>query len=123
MVHGETRNAVTDIYYLLSAGEVSRFHKVLHDEIWNFYEGTPLKIVKYDGNILTEHIIGPEAGNGYKVVIEAGNYQAAVTTGEYSLVGCTVAPGFDFQDFSFLSDDADLTEKMKMKFPDYSYII
>lgn len=122
-VNGLKRNALTDIYFLLASGERSRFHKVLHDEIWNFYEGDPLKIIKFDGNKLTEHIIGPDSNDGYKVVIEGGVWQAAAPTGEYSLVGCTVAPGFDFSDFSFLSDDAKLADFIKNNFPDYEYLI
>ena len=122
-VNREKRNAVTDIYFLLPAGEISRFHKVIHDEIWNFYEGDPLKIIKFDGEKLTEHIIGPDCKDGYKLVIEGGIWQAAVTTGKYSLAGCTVAPGFDFTDFSFLSDNAKLADIIRNQFPEYEYLI
>jgi len=122
-VNQEKRNALTDIYFLLASGEISRFHKVLHDEIWNFYEGDPLKIIRFDGVELTEHIIGPDSQDGYKVVIQGGVWQAAVPTGEYSLVGCTVAPGFDFSDFSFLSDDAKLADIIRNSHSDYKYLI
>jgi predicted cupin superfamily sugar epimerase len=117
------RNSMTDIYYLLVNGEVSRFHKVIHDEIWNFYEGAPLKVIKFDGNEIAEHIIGPGAEDGYKVVVEGGVWQAAVPTGEYSLVGCTVAPGFDFADFAFLADDAKLAGTIRNSYSDYEYLI
>ena len=122
-VNGKKRNTLTDIYFLLASGEISRFHKVLHDEIWNFYEGDPLRIIRFDGTALSEHIIGPDSEDGYKVVIEAGVWQAAVTTGKYSLVGCTVAPGFDFQDFSFLSDDAKLADIIRNSHSQYEYLI
>ncbi len=102
-VHSRQRNAATHIYFLLGRGDISRFHKVLHDEIWNFYEGAPLKLICFDGKKVTENIMGPGC-NSYTAIVNGGVYQAAVSTGDYSLVGCTVAPGFDFNDFSFLKD-------------------
>ena len=122
-VNGSGRSSVTDIYYLLTKGEISRFHKVLHDEIWNFYEGSPLKIIKYDGGGITEFLIGPDCQDGYKTVIEGGTYQAAFPTGEYSLAGCTVAPGFDFADFSFMTDQPEVASDFKLKFPEYKHLI
>jgi len=109
------RNALTHIYFLLTKGQVSRFHKVLHDEIWNFYEGAPLRLIEYDNNEIVETII--EEGIYFKV-IQAGIFQAAETTGEYTLVGCSVAPGFDFKDFSFLSGQKEINH-IKMNFPDF----
>ena len=96
------RHAVTQIYFLLGAGQVSRFHRVVHDEIWHFYQGDPLTLVRYDGNTLDTQVIGP--GEDYTAVVPGNIWQAAETTGQYSFVGCTVAPGFDFTDFSFLAD-------------------
>ena len=122
-MNSESRSALTDIYYMLKKDEISRFHKVIHDEIWNFYEGSPLKLFKYDGKKVSEYMIGPNCNDGYKVVIEGGSYQAAISTGDYSLVGCTVAPGFDFADFSFLEDDAKLAEGIMINFPKYTYLI
>ena len=98
---GEPRNAVTHIYFLLTRGEISRFHRVIHDEIWNFYQGDPLKLILCTPTGTREEIIGPEAP---VCVVPAGTWQAAEPVGEYGLVGCTVAPGFDFEDFSFLAD-------------------
>jgi len=122
-VNCEFRNSVTDIYFLLSKGEVSRFHKVLHDEIWHFYEGDPLKIISFDGQNLSEYIIGRNCKDGYKVAIEGGIWQAALSTGAYSFAGCTVAPGFDFQDFSFLADDVYFANKIREKFLRYVCLI
>lgn len=98
------RSSVTDIYFLLKEGECSRFHKVLHDEIWNFYLGDPLKLIDYDGFNIKDVLLGGDDLN-FKYTIKANNWQAAESLGEYSLVGCTVAPGFDFLDFSFIDDD------------------
>lgn len=97
------RNAVTHIYFLLCRDNISRFHKVSHDEIWNFYEGAPLNLICFGGRAVREKTIGPGC-RGYTAVVKGGTYQAAQSTGEYSLMGCTVAPGFDFNDFAFLKD-------------------
>ena len=114
----KVRKAVTHIYFLLLKGQVSKFHKVVHDEIWNFYEGDPIKIIKCYGSKIEEDIIGPGCSD-YASIVEGGVYQAAVSTGVYSLVGCTVAPGFEFEDFSFLCDDVETKEKLLKKFSGY----
>jgi predicted cupin superfamily sugar epimerase len=121
-VIGHERDAVTHIYFLLCKGQISRFHKVLHDEVWNFYEGAPLKLVILNREIINEYVISPRSSN-YAEVVPAGSYQAAETTGEYSLVGCTVAPGFDFKDFSFMSDDPDISENLRSKHPEFERFI
>ena len=90
-VVNKDRKAVTHIYFLLLKGQVSIFHKVAHDEIWNFYEGDPLKLIKYNGSKVEEDIIGSGCSD-YASIVEGGVYQAAESTGVYSLVGCTVAP-------------------------------
>ena len=114
----QDRRSVTHIYFLLAEGQVSLFHKVVHDEIWHFYEGDPLKLLKYDGLGIEEDIIGA-ACNGYVSIVKGGVYQAAESTGAYSLVGCTVAPGFEFEDFSFLRDERELKERFLEEFPAY----
>ena len=117
-VVNKDRKAVTHIYFLLLKGQLSIFHKVAHDEIWNFYEGDPLKLIKYNGSKVEEDIIGSGCSD-YVSVVEGGVYQAAESTGVYSLVGCTVAPGFEFEDFSFLRDEVESKEKLFKDFPDY----
>jgi predicted cupin superfamily sugar epimerase len=112
------RKAVTHIYFLLLEGQVSVFHRLTHDEIWNFYEGNPLKLIKYNGSKLEEDIIGSGCSD-YVSVVEGGVYQAAESTGVYSLVGCSVAPGFEFEDFSFLRDEIEMKEKLLKEFPGY----
>jgi predicted cupin superfamily sugar epimerase len=116
------RDTVTHIYFLLKKGQFSRFHRVLHDEIWNFYEGAPLKIIEFDGNAVEEKIIGKDCAS-YFSVVKGGVFQAAETTGEYSLVGCSVAPGFDFKDFSFLSDEPEMLKILNGNFTNYDYLI
>ena len=119
-VNNNERNTLTHIYFLLTKSQISRFHKVHHDEIWNFYEGAPLKLIEFYNSEIYETIIGR---NSYIKVIKGGAFQAAETTGEYTLVGCSVAPGFDFSDFSFLNENEELTNKIKMKFPKYRKFI
>ena len=111
----DTRAAVTHIYFLLGKGQVSRFHRVVHDEIWNHYQGAPLTLHRFDGAAVTTDTIGPGQDH-FTAVVPGRVWQAAESTGEYSLVGCTVAPGFDFTDFSFLSDSpSDLTTLKGLK--------
>jgi uncharacterized protein len=99
------RSAVTTIHYLLEHEQMSRWHVVESDEIWHFYHGAPLELLEYDPATrqLTRHMLGHvNVGNETVVVIRAGVWQAARSRGEYSLVGCTVGPGFEFADFRFV---------------------
>lgn len=121
-VVNKDRKALTHIYFLLLKGQVSVFHKVAHDEIWNFYEGDPIKLIKYYGSKVEEDIIGSGCSN-YASIVEGGVYQAAESTGVYSFVGCSVAPGFEFEDFSFLRDDLETKEKLLKTFPGYQKFI
>lgn len=97
--HGQKRSALTGIYFLLLQGQVSRFHRVQHDEVWHHYEGAPLRLI--DG--IESISLGDPQTIRYQHTIKAGSWQAAESLGEYTLVGCNVAPGFDFADFSFMS--------------------
>lgn len=119
-VSGATRDCVTDIYFLLTAGQISRFHRVLHDEIWHFYEGDPLELIELDPALsrVTKTLLKNEGIPRYQHCVRGGNWQAAATTGQYSLVGCTVAPGFDFADFAFMSENETVQSAMLAKFPD-----
>jgi uncharacterized protein len=87
----------TAIVYLLNAGETSRWHRVDATEVWHFHAGAPLVLRCWNGRgPVTEHRLGIDidAGERPQVVVDAGVWQAAVTTGAYTLAGCTVAPGF-----------------------------
>ncbi len=112
---GAAREALTTIYYLLAAGQVSRWHVVALDEVWHFHEGEPLELLVCDprhpattGQTRRVEVValGPVSAGGARPqhVVPRGVWQAARPTGAYSLVGCTVAPGFDFADFQFLAD-------------------
>jgi predicted cupin superfamily sugar epimerase len=121
-VVNKNRKAITHIYFLLLKGQVSLFHKVAHDEIWNFYEGDSIKLIKYNGLTIEEDIIGSGCRD-YASIVEGGIYQAAESTGDYSLVGCSVAPGFDFEDFFLLRDDLESKEDFLEIFPGYGKFI
>jgi uncharacterized protein len=105
---GATRDALTTIYYLLAAGQVSRWHVVELDEVWHFHEGEPLELLVCDPREEQVEVLalGAVSAGGARPqrVVPRGVWQAARPTGTYSLVGCTVAPGFDFADFQFLAD-------------------
>lgn len=120
-VHGQPRQAMTHIYFLLLAGQVSRFHRCLHDEVWNHYAGAPLRLYQLHQQHLTETHIGSATGE-FASVVPGGHYQAAETSGDYTLVGCTVAPGFDFADFCFI-DEPCLIEWIKVAHPDMEKFI
>lgn len=92
----------TAIYFLLEKGDFSTFHKIKSDEIWHFYDGDPVNIHIIDDNgFLTTTKLGLSAENNIlpQATITANQWFAAETIGEFSLVGCTVSPGFDFNDF------------------------
>jgi len=105
-----SRSAITTIYYLLERHQLSRWHIVQADELWHFYAGAPLELLEYDptSRKLVRHMLGyveamPTLGATSVAVIPAGVWQAARSVGEYSLVGCTVGPGFEFEDFRFVT--------------------
>lgn len=87
------RSASTAIYFLLPAGEVSMLHRIKSDEVWHFYAGSSLTV-----HVLGEKSIELNAGCP-QAVVPAGRWFGATVAGEFALVGCTVAPGFDCQDF------------------------
>ena len=101
------RTALTTIYFLLAAGEVSRWHRVASDEVWHYYEGDALDLFTAGPQLgqIARHVLGP-AGEGVRPVhvVPAHCWQAARSSGAYTLVGCTVGPGFDFADFQMLGD-------------------
>lgn len=102
------RSALTTIYFLLISGQHSRWHRVLSDEVWHFYEGDPLDIFWIDsGKVLHRDRLSSGArGAQPTCVVAAGCWQAARPLGAYSLVGCTVGPGFEFADFEMITDAA-----------------
>ena len=121
--HKGARNASTAIYFLLEYGEFSAFHLLASDEVLHFYDGQPLHIYEIDAqqNMLV-HKLGRDLENGeqFSVMIPGGSWFALRCEVEngFSLIGCTVAPGFDFADFHL--DDRKL---LLGKFPQHAQLI
>lgn len=101
------RPATTAIHYLLCAGEISRWHRIDADEIWQHHEGDALELILFDETAgkLHRHRLGrtdAKTQTRPTVGVPAGVWQAARPLGDYALVGCGVAPGFDFAGFTLL---------------------
>jgi predicted cupin superfamily sugar epimerase len=98
----KARAASTAIYFLLKNGEVSRWHRVDAAEVWHFYRGAPLEItIGKDTYVLGNDI---DKAQVPQLVVPAGSWQMARSQGDFSLVGCTVAPGFEFEHFELAPD-------------------
>jgi len=95
------RSVSTAIYYLLPAGQISAWHRVDAAELWHFYAGAPMALGVDDGNGRTVHRLGIDlaAGQRPQAVVPAGVWQSARSFGAWTLVGCTVAPAFEFSRF------------------------
>jgi predicted cupin superfamily sugar epimerase len=97
----------TAIYYLIEAGDSSHWHRVDAAEVWHWYAGAPLRLRISDGQSVTEHVLGNDLARGERpqIVVPVHAWQAAVSTGAWTLVGCTVAPGFRFSGFELAAPD------------------
>ncbi|ACM27970.1 conserved hypothetical protein [Rhizobium rhizogenes K84] len=107
--HGGARGHSTAIYYLLQAGERSHWHRV-HDaaEVWHYYAGAPLALHRSaDGKTSETIILGIDLPKGERpqAIIPADWWQSAESLGDFTLVGCTVAPGFEFSSFEMAPPD------------------
>jgi uncharacterized protein len=121
--HQGDRNAMTSIYFLLEEGDFSAFHRIASDEIWHFYDGSPLCIYEIiQAGTLVKHLLGRDIDEGQQlvVVIKAGSWfgsRVEVPDG-FTLCGCTVAPGFDFEDFELAN-----REILQKEYPQHTAII
>lgn len=117
------RSFSTAIYFLIKSNEFSAFHRILSDECWHFYAGCPVRIYLLGPNqTAKELVIGndPEENQLFQFTIPKGWWFAAqpIHPDSYSLVGCTVSPGFDFEDF-------ELAKKLTLlkRYPNQSKLI
>lgn len=121
--HNGERAAATSIYFLLEYGQFSAFHRIASDELWHHYDGGTLHIyeIKKSGELVT-HLLGKDidAGATPQVMIEAGSWfgSRVEVEGGYTLCGCTVAPGFDFEDFELAQQDT-----LSAEYPQHKDII
>jgi predicted cupin superfamily sugar epimerase len=103
------RAASTAIYFLLARGERSHWHRVDAVEVWHYYAGAPLVLEMAAGEEgqIRRMKLGPDIAMGERPqgVVPAGNWQAAESLGDWTLVGCTVAPGFEFSSFELAPPD------------------
>jgi predicted cupin superfamily sugar epimerase len=95
------RSASTAIYFLLARGERSHWHRIDAVEIWHYYAGSALSLQMADDSGQRAVRLGADlaAGEVPQAIVPAQAWQAAESTGDWTLVGCTVAPGFDFAKF------------------------
>lgn len=120
--NGAKRNVCTAIYFLLEEKNKSHFHRIESDETWFFHSGEPLEILLIDGRNLRKVLLGNDILKGEmpQFTIAARTWFAAsIKSGTgYSLVSCTVAPGFDFADFELAEQ-----EKLSNEFPELEDVI
>lgn len=108
---GEPRAHASGIYFLLKAGERSHWHKVDADELWIYNAGAPLtlSIAETEAGPACDHTLSPDLSTGQpQVLIPTDQWQAAETTGDWTLVTCIVSPGFDFAGFTLAAPGFDI---------------
>jgi len=101
----------TCIYFLLKAGERSHWHRVDATEIWLYHAGAPLilSLAETDAGPATDHLLTPDLNNGApQIIVPEDHWQAAQTTGDFTLVSCTVSPGFTFDGFTLAPPGMDI---------------
>lgn len=102
------RACSTAIYFLLARGERSHWHRIDAVEIWHFYSGDPLTLrIANEGCAPHTITLGPDvdAGERPQAIVPAGAWQSAESTGDWTLVGCSVAPAFEFAKFELAAKD------------------
>lgn len=107
------RPAGTCIYFLLKAGERSHWHRVDAAEIWHYYAGAPLilRLAETETGPATAHRLTPDLARGApQVIVPSGYWQSAQTTGDWTLAGCTVSPGFRFDGFELAAPGFDIAD-------------
>lgn len=115
------RSYGTAIYFLLLKDLFSAFHRIQSDECWHFYEGDSLHVhvLHLNGNYeLIRLGRNTSQGEVYQAIVPAGAWFASESIGEYSFVGCTVAPGFEFADFELANEDG-----LKKDYPAHAALI
>ncbi|MBC7922662.1 MAG: cupin domain-containing protein [Ferruginibacter sp.] len=128
--YGSARTSGTSIYFLLRAGEPSRFHRLQSDEIWHYYAGDPVVVHLLDRGEYRQKTLGPDYASGQAfvhVIPRHSWFGATVATAAaatllvpngFVLLGCTVAPGFEYQDFELAR-----REDLLAQFPQYAPLI
>ena len=108
---GPGRPTGTCIYFLLKGGEVSRWHRVDATEIWLFHAGAPivLSVAATEEGPANDHLLSPDLTRGApQLIVPPDHWQSARSTGAYTLVSCTVSPGFRFDGFTLAVPSFDI---------------
>ncbi|MCB4379949.1 cupin domain-containing protein [Synechococcus sp. MU1644] len=111
VAENDGRPTGTCIYFLLAAGEQSHWHKVDATEIWLYHAGAPLilSMSSSDTGPAQDHVLSPDLNKGApQLIVPEGHWQAARSTGDYTLVSCTVSPGFQFEGFTLADPGFDV---------------
>ncbi|GGX46326.1 cupin [Tateyamaria omphalii] len=111
VAENDGRPTGTCIYFLLAAGEHSHWHKVDATEIWLYHAGAPLilSMSSSDDGPAQDHMLSPDLNQGApQIIVPEGHWQAARSTGDYTLVSCTVSPGFQFDGFTLAEPGFDI---------------
>jgi len=111
IAENQGRATGTCIYFLLKQGESSHWHKVDATEIWLYHAGAPLvlSLAADDSGPATDHMLTPDLTHGQpQIIVPENHWQAARTTGDFTLVSCTVSPGFNFEGFTLAQQDFDI---------------
>lgn len=117
------RNIATNIYFLLKSGEKSAFHRLRSDEFWYFHQGSPLEVfIIFKNGELKREILGSDCLDNQKpqLLLPKGTWFAARCLNEqsYTLISCSVSPGFDFDDFELAERSA-----LQKEYPEFTDII
>jgi predicted cupin superfamily sugar epimerase len=121
---GEQKCALSHIYFSLEPHERSHFHRVGSDEVWNLYQGKGLYLYLWDGSDTSATQVELSArSNEFCHVVSAGVWQAAVPIQDTVLVGCSVAPGFEFSDFELLKRRSDEAKRLCSHNPEFKKLI
>jgi len=119
------RDALTAIHFLLRSGEASRWHRVSSDEVWHHSTGEPVELLLLDPGLEQARrvVLGPmDLGHAPFHVVPAGWWQAARPLGSFGLCTCLVAPGFDFADFTFMTDPAQ-QQHLRARWPHWAELL
>ena len=118
------RMALSHIYYYLPRGAYSRFHKNRYDEVWNLYSGEGLRFILFDQQkrLVTEKYIRT-SHLAFHLVVPGGVWQASEPIGDYALVGCTVAPGWEIEDEVYLFDNEEAPKTLSELKPEFEHLI
>jgi hypothetical protein len=120
------RAALTTIYFLLAAGERSRWHRLDADELWHYYEGDSLELFLFDApaHSLSRVCLGQVSPGCAPVqVAPAGSWLAARPLGAFTLAGCTMGPGFEEEGFVLMADEPGVAAELAERFPEVAGLI